>query len=114
MKNELEILTQIEANNREIAETKASVLKPDEFPTLGQLCKAKARQEELESHNAALEWVLAQPARLIRGDKVRVTLVGKIKDTSDAHGLCYEVQMPQMHGFTVRNVWVDPSEVEVI
>lgn len=113
-RNELEILTQIETYRRAIEQSRASVLRYDETPSLGQLRQAHDDQMKWEAMIETLNWALTQPEpiRLKEGDNVQLTLFGTIRDVSDAHGLCYEVTIPKMGGFAVRTVWVNPNEVE--
>lgn len=45
------------------------------------------------------------------GERVTIIAAGRVVDISDAHGLCYEVELDP-GDFRERYVWVDPSELE--
>jgi hypothetical protein len=48
------------------------------------------------------------------GKEVAITGRGKITDTSNAHGLCYEVELPQYDYVVPRRVWLEAHEVRIL
>lgn len=45
------------------------------------------------------------------GDKITITVEATITDVSNAHGLCYEVELPQKDFNHSRLVWIDENEI---
>lgn len=53
-----------------------------------------------------------KPTDLIKkGDKVVIMVEVTIIDTSNSHGLCFEVLLPQMDFREPRKVWIDEKEL---
>jgi hypothetical protein len=50
---------------------------------------------------------------LKKGDKVEIIIIGTVIDSSDSHGLCYEVEFPIKDYIEARTFWFDEDEVKL-
>lgn len=49
-----------------------------------------------------------------KGDKITVWILeAEVTDTSDAHGECFEITLPQKDFMNPRKIWLDWDEVMV-
>jgi hypothetical protein len=46
------------------------------------------------------------------GQEVMVSVSAVVTDISDAHGLCYEVELTQRDYSNPRTIWLEPDELQ--